>query len=232
VVDQMVVSGATVSVLAVIAFDLVKSQRHIHANTKMMRRLTAAVASTRRPTSLDEALTMSTPGVGFETPGIRELELIGVTLGRTTRNAFPALKTCLESGGQVKIAIVDPYGQAPKEAARRHGVADNQGIFEHRLLATLDLLRYLGGLPIAGDRLCVRLIPFVPGIGLSATNRRSGNGVIAVDLYAHGPDANEPTLTVRRHDTHWYDHFSAEIDRIWADAQPVPMTSPHQATAA
>jgi hypothetical protein len=75
---------------------------------------------------------------------------------------------------------------------------------------------YLAALPKVGDHLQVRLIPFITNVGLAPADRESLDGVIAVDLYAHRPSANEPPLTITAERGHWYVHLSTEFDSIWA----------------
>ncbi|BCJ68136.1 hypothetical protein [Polymorphospora rubra] len=228
VVDQTVVSGATLAVLALVTFDLVSGRRQAQRADRVVQGLAGAMRDLGRPRSFDETLTAAAPATGLgATRTARSIGLVGVTLGRTARTALPDLERCLASGGTVRVAVVDPHGDGPGEAARRHGVPDGAAVFEHRLQTTVDVLRYLAALPAAGDRLEIRLIPFVPNVALTVIDRGAPHGSVTVDLYAHRPTAQEPSLTVTAaRDPRWYAHFGAEFDQIWAAATPLVLTAP------
>jgi hypothetical protein len=200
VVDAQTVSAATLATLALVAFHL----------------------ATRRPASSDVAL-LAPPGRGAEGgPSIHaadDIRIIGVTLNRTIRNHLQELEHRLAQGARVQVAIIDPAGAVPREAARRCAVPDDARVFEHRLRPTLDHLRYLQE---RSSRVEVRLLPFVPAYGLFMIDPGTARGSITVDIYSHRPSGQELVLTLRSNlHRHWYEHFNSEFDRIWASGRPI-----------
>lgn len=200
VVDSRAVSAATLSVLALVAFHL----------------------TARRPTT-PEIVLPGPPALGGDAvPSIREardIRIIGVTLNRTMRTLLHDLEHRLAQGARVQVAIIDPGGGVPREAARRCALPDGARFFEHRLKPTLDLLRYLQA---GSGRIEVRLLPFVPAFGLFMVDSATAGGTITVAIYSHRPSGREVLLTLQpSRDQYWYEHFRSEFDQIWAAGRPV-----------
>lgn len=144
-----------------------------------------------------------------------EIDIVGVTLNRTVRTHAAAIGQCLRRGGTVRVAVIDPYGKVPGEAARRSTNPSGAEAFANRLRPTLDLLGGLTG------RIEVRLLDFVPAFGLLAVDRHRPDGRLHVDIYSHTFDGTEAALTLRAGADHrWYQHFQAELDQIWASGRP------------
>lgn len=208
-VNSEIVSTATLSILAMVSFSLLRSHRPArHAATTPV----GAV-----PTSI---------GPGRGPPPASDIRLVGVSLNRTIRSNLSTLERCLIAGGSVRVVVIDPGTAAPEEAARRSGVPTHGGIFAHRLRPTVDLLRLLAEAPQTADRLQVRLAPFVPSFGLVMVDPDAGHGWLSVEIYSHRPGGVEPSLTLTaEHHPQWYWHFRAEFDQIWTRARPVVAAS-------
>jgi hypothetical protein len=213
--DGPVLSGATLATLAVLAAGA------LHARFKMDGLLDLTRQSLAETPPADRLLHTSTSGIDADLADASEIDIIGVTLNRTVRNHAAALGQCLRRGGTVRVAVIDPHGEVPDEAARRSTAPDAAAIFAHRLRPTLDLLEDLAAAPGAG-RIEVRLLDFVPAFGLLAVNGRRPDGRLHVDIYSHAFGGKEPALTLRAGRDHtWYQHFAGEFDQIWASARPL-----------
>lgn len=195
VVGSGVVSAATLAVLALVALHLVGG----------------------RPAAAASIVTVD----GIVVPDIdraMDIRIVGVTLNRTLRSQLPQLERRLAAGASVRIAIIDPVGGAPAEAARRSAVATEDGVFEHRLQPTIDLLGRLSVWP----GLEVRLLPFVPAFGLFMVDPDSGHGAIVAEVYSH--HVSGPELWIHPHadtDPQVYRHCAAEFERVWASGRPL-----------
>lgn len=205
-----VLAGATLATLGVLAMSTLTGRTQLQNLIDLTRRL-------GDHPSADRMLTTSTSAVDVDLSGAGDIGIIGVTLNRTVRNHLTDLRRCLERGGRVRIAVIDPDGAVTAEAARRC-TAESAEIFRHRLRPTLDLLATLAG----AGRLEVRRLAFVPAFGLLTVDGRD----VHVDIYSHTMGGREPALALRAdRDPLWTRHFQAEFEHIWAAAR-APGTHP------
>ncbi|MEU8661441.1 DUF5919 domain-containing protein [Actinoplanes philippinensis] len=171
------------------------------------------------PPAADRLLTTSTAGVDVDLTGAIDIGIIGVTLNRTVRNHAARLRECVRRGGTVRVAVIDPDGAVIQEAARRSGMPGAVEIFAHRLQPTLDLLAGLAAADGPG-RVEVRLLDFVPAVGILAVDAGRAHGHLHVDIYSHSSGEREPVLTLHAaRDQVWYQHFRDEFERIWASGR-------------
>ena len=201
-------SGATLATLAALAAGSLHSRLQMRGLLELMRRHLV-----EKPPA-DRLLHTSASGAGVDLAHATEIEIVGVTLNRTVRNHAAALGQCLRRGGTVRIAVIDPYGEVPGEAARRSTNPGAAEVFTNRLRPTLDLLDTMTG------RIEVRLLDFVPAYGILAVDRDRPHGRLHVDIYSHTFDGTEAALTLRAGPDHiWYRHFLTELDQIWASGR-------------
>jgi hypothetical protein len=166
VADGPILSGATLATLGVLAAGTLRSRSQIGGLVELTRQHLVD------PPAADRLLHSSTSGVDADLAGATEIDIIGVTLNRTVRNHATALAECLRRGGTVRVAVIEPFGAVLGEAARRSTAPGAADVFAHRLRPTLDLLDELAGL----GRLEVRLLDFVPAVGLLAIDATSSTG--------------------------------------------------------
>lgn len=205
-----VLSGATLATLGVLAAGALHSRFQLGGLLELTRRYLAETPPA------DRLLHSSTSGIDANLADATEIDIIGVTLNRTVRNHAAALGQCLRRGGSVRVAVIDPHGEVLGEAARRSTAPDATDIFAHRLRPTLDLLEELAATPGRG-RVEVRLLDFVPAVGLLAVNGRRSDGRLYVDIYSHAFGGTDPALALQAGRDHtWYQHFLGEFDQIWA----------------
>ena len=212
--DGPVVSGAILATLGILAAGTLYSRHQMEDLLELARQRLVDTPPA------DRLLRCSTSGTDADLADAIEIGIIGVTLNRTVRNHAAALRQCVRRGGTVRIAVIDPRGPVPGEAARRSTTPDAAEIFAHRLRPTLDLLEDVAA-TAGGGRIEVRLLSFVPAFGLLAVNRRRPDGRLHVDIYSHAFSGTEPALTLEAGRDHlWYQHFLGEFDQIWAAGRP------------
>lgn len=218
VVSNDTVAAATLATLAVIAVSMLISRHQMIGLTETVQGVSESVRSQAiEGLSMDRLLPESPSGVGLIHAGARDIAIVGVTLSRTIRSNYDELERRLLAGARIRVALIDPKSGAPMEAARRCSVDDRPEIFEHRLDPALDLLRQLSEMEHAAGSVEVRLLPYVPSVGLILLDAETETGRIYVDVYAHRPVGPEPIIGLRRdRDPRWYRHFAQEFDRIWA----------------
>ncbi|MGW4463969.1 hypothetical protein [Micromonospora sp. NPDC004704] len=225
VASPAIVSAATLSILGLIVFDLLTGRRRMRRLDSAIRDLAKSLGRVGLTESVDRLITAAGPGTVLRIDDAEDIRLVGVTLSRTIRSHLHDLERRLAAGASIRVAILDPDGPGPREAARRNAVPDNARVFEHRLQPTIDLLQHLAaGLDVTG-RLEVRFLQFVPAFGLTLVDPAKVDGRISVDIYSHRPAGPEAVITLNAgRDPIWYRHFASEFDLIWASGQPAPIS--------
>lgn len=225
VVNPGILAAATLATLGLVTIQ----SSYGRAGLSTLAASTSELVAVTRQHLLDRPsadLLLSTPAAGTASDPARatDIRIVGVTLNRTLRTQALTLQRQLEQGAVVRIALLDPHGDAVSEAARRTGVPDNPELFHHRLAPTVDLLRELAGGPARRGRLEVRLLNFVPAVGLVLLDPDESHGRIQVDLYSHRQLGVEPTLTLCAvRDAQSYRHFRQEFDQIWSAGRPADL---------
>jgi hypothetical protein len=217
-----VIAGATLATLGVLTTGTLTGRLQLRRLTDTTTELTALTREgLGGPPSADRLLTTSQAGLEADLGAAHEIAIIGVTLSRTLRNQLHDLRACLHRGGVVRIALIDPSDATVAEAARRSTIPDAPEIFAHRLRPSLDLLRELAASAGPG-RLEMRLIGFVPAVGLQMIDPDEAHGQVRVDIYSHRFAAPEPTLALQAHrDPIWYRHFRQEFEQVWSTGRPL-----------
>ncbi|MFJ7072240.1 hypothetical protein [Streptomyces sp. NPDC098781] len=215
VVGGKVLDAATLATLALLAGGLLGSRRQVSDLAQQVRSHMAGEVSA------EDFLTRDKPDLIGQVRDARDIRIVGVTLSRTLRNLVDELQSRAAAGATIKVALIDPATSAPAEAARRSTVSGRPAVFENRLRPSVDLLRELVESPGTGGRIAVRFLPFVPAFGLVLLDPQRPGGRIHVDIYSHSSASGDAVFTVLPdRDGHWYQHFQAEFDRIWAFGRP------------
>jgi hypothetical protein len=222
VVNSAMLAGATLAMLGLVGAASLGGRLQVTSLGEATAELANLVRE--RPeaaVSVDRLLSVSTSGTGADLPGAVDIRILGVTLCRTLRNTVLTLRSRLDDGATVRIALLEPSPDALQEAARRSTVPGSPELFQHRLQPTIDLLRQLAADAPAG-RFQVRLLSFVPAFGLIITDPSEAHGRVDVDIYSHRLAVGEPTLTLLAdRDRRWYPHFLQEFERIWSTGRPL-----------
>lgn len=215
VVGPTVVGSATLTTLGLLALNSLHGRS---AARSLARSITELGERVGDRASADRLLTPSTSGADLQLGNADDIRIVGVTLARTVRTHYAALRTRLQSGATVRIALIAPQTATVAEAARRSTISDKPEMFHHRLRPTLDLLDDLAERSAAGPgRLHVRLLDFVPAFGLVAIDADKPDGRLRVDIYSHRSGTPEPSLPLfADRDARWFRHFVDEFDRLWA----------------
>ncbi|WP_329109678.1 hypothetical protein OG792_12870 [Micromonospora sp. NBC_01699] len=233
VANPAAVSAATLSILGLIVFDLFTGRRRLRRIDSAIRDLPRSLGKAGLTESVDRLITAAGPGTVLRIDEAQDIRLVGVTLSRTIRSHLHDLERRLAAGASVRVAILDPDGPGPREAARRNAVPDDALVFEHRLQPTIDLLHHLAAGPGVSGRLEVRFLRFVPAFGLTLVDPATSHGRISVDIYSHQPAGPEAVINLDAgRDPIWYRHFASEFDLIWANGQPAPIGGGRRGTDA
>ncbi|MFE2963716.1 hypothetical protein ACFXKC_08505 [Streptomyces sp. NPDC059340] len=132
-----VLAAATLATLALLAGGLLGSRRQVAELAAEVRARAAGGISAEDFFSGDK------PELVQQIRGARDISIVGVTLARTLRNSIDELECRAVAGSVIRIALIDPAGTAPAEAARRSTVPHRPEVYQNRLRTSIDLLREL-----------------------------------------------------------------------------------------
>lgn len=218
--DQIIAAGI-LATLALLALSTLGSRESVEASraeifalsTKLERQLSGRASAheffVREPLNL-------TPE--FEIAD--KIYLAGVTLNRTVRNYLGVLDRRLAVGSSVEILIIDPEGDAPKQALLRDYKKAGDDFIRKRGESTTDMLRAL--LPLSNEQasLLVWYLPYVPSFGLILIDPDKPTGRVYVEIYQHvSLDENPTFILERKHDPYYYDFFVQQYYRLRSGAR-------------
>jgi hypothetical protein len=211
--DVKVLASVTLALLAVLAFSQIRSRRHIADIAGAQRSEPLAFFRTDFPDELESMRGSAS-----------SLLLIGVSMTRTVQaGSMTGLKQMLRSGGKVRVLVLDPTEEVLVRAAgdrRPHGTVE---WLKRRIEFTLEELVNLRE-ATSGD-VEIRVARFVPSMGINVIDVGSADGLIVLQHYEHRPVGEPaPILTLGPGEGFWYEHFTAEAERLWQDGTPWPLS--------
>jgi hypothetical protein len=107
--------------------------------------------------------------------------------------------------------------------ARTHRHDDSPDRIRDQISSSLDTL---GTMKIqTGGRIEVRVLDFLPRIGINGLDLDSPTGTIMVQHYEFKPQSESAPILVLSagEDDPWYSHFVSEAERIWDSAAASPL---------
>lgn len=211
--DVKTLSSVVTALLALLAFSQIRS-----------RRLTEQVRDANRggPASFFEpefpADLISRRAAAFD------ILLIGHSMTRTVQGMRGDIRSILESGGRIRVLVLDPTDEELVAIAdRRISQSLGQGRLRQRILATLDELTSLKSR--TGGRLEIRVSSRISSAGFNCLDVTGKRGLICVQHYEYRPTGEAaPVFTVEPKDAPWYRHFADEAERLWEDGTPWPLS--------
>jgi Domain of unknown function (DUF5919) len=215
VADIKVLASAILGLLAVLAFSQIRSRHNVSQITKAQKPDPLAIFRRTFPDDLDRRRASAS-----------SLLLIGLSMSRTVRGiSQDGLRAILNSGGSVRVLLLDPSNDELVRAASRHRTygTSPEGL-KKRIQGSLDDLRDLAE-NSRGD-LEIRVTSFIPHMSMNVIDAGRRNGLIAVQHYEYRPAAEpSPIFCITPSDAMWFEHFAAEAERIWADGDVWPSVS-------
>jgi Domain of unknown function (DUF5919) len=131
----------------------------------------------------------------------------------------------LASGGAVRILLLDPTDDALIRAAEQHQpVTLHEGRLRPRIQQSLDELEFIR--KTVGGNLSIRVSRFVPRMSVNSVESHDGTSVLIVQHYEHRPAGEHlPIFRLESKDGFWFQHFSAEVERLWASGLDWPLST-------
>jgi len=143
--------------------------------------------------------------------------LLGMTLGRTTREYMYVLGERLIAGAKIRIVILDPTMDALLEqlTLRSSGKTSIE-YWRSRLETIKTVIRVIAETPNAKGILEVGYLPYIPSFGFIMIEPDERNGVCFVELYHHKSAKPNPTFCLHvGSDPDWYKFFREQFEILW-----------------
>ena len=224
VVNNAVVSGTILAVLALLAVSGLETR---HRSEEAGRQLEQLAASLSGDVPADRFLKARMPALEEDMAAAAEIGLVGVTLARTVRDLLPVLDRRLRRGASVRVLVIDKDSAAQTEALARSRGADSPDFYQHRLASTIDLLGVLASAAQDESALQLRVLPYVPTFGMCLIDPAETYGRIHVEVYQHQTIEQNPSFSLRAdRDSHWYQLFARQFETLWSSGQPYQLTIP------
>ena len=224
VVNNAVVSGTILAVLALLAVSGLETR---HRSEEAGRQLEQLAASLSGDVPADRFLKARMPALEEDMAAAADIGLVGVTLARTVRDLLPVLDRRLRRGASVRVLVIDKDSPAQTEALARSRGADSPDFYQHRLASTIDLLGVLASVAQDESALQLRLLPYVPTFGMCLIDPAETYGRIHVEVYQHQTIEQNPSFSLRAdRDSHWYQLFARQFETLWSSGQPYQLTIP------
>jgi len=226
VVQAEVVATVTLATLALLALSTINNREQIAAFQKQVETLSALVEENVLGKIRAESFFLAEePRYEDKFQRAKNIYIAGTTLTRTVTNYLGVFEQRLKEGASIRIVIIDPNGDAAKQAAvRSYGVKDDD-FYRNRIKPTLDLLNILASLPDLKGRLELRFLPYMPSFGLVLVDPDTADGNIYVEIYQHKSLEPHPSFLLNaRRDEKWYRFFRHQFETLWSSARPADPT--------
>jgi uncharacterized protein DUF5919 len=215
--DIKVLSSVVLALLAISALSQIRS-----------RRLTEQIRNAQRPDPTALFQRKFPEDYQQRRAGAFDLLLIGLSMTRTVQSMRADMVALLAKGGRLRVLTLDPANDSLTDAAEGL-VTDNLGYgkLRERIRTSLDDLVTLRA--VTNGRLEIRVLATIPTAGFNCVDVTSPDGRIYVMHYEHRPPGEaSPVFTLKPGDIPWFQHFTAEAERLWESGTPWPLSSAEQ----
>ncbi|GAA3291688.1 hypothetical protein ACFFON_08720 [Arthrobacter citreus] len=210
-----ILNPVIVTMLGVLAFSQLRSREQISSVTKTWRGMRTDFLLFDFPPEYRTAQTAVSHNYFFS----------GITMNRTLQMMRVHLTRVLRNGGSVRILLPDPRDDSLMEMiarTRSHRSAEQiRNDIENSLRGACELSQSgIGNLE-------VRVVKFLPAIGINAMDLGHQTKSIMVQMYEFNPaDLSEPApiFFLTAADRSWISHYEAQIHRLWENGIPYPDT--------
>lgn len=221
ITDVKTTSAVVVALLALLAFSQIKSRRAIEQIRAESRGGAAALFAPDFPADLAARRAQA-----------RDVLLIGHSISRTVQSMRSDMVSILNSGGRVRVLVLDPTDETILRAAN-HRMPDivEPNHLRSRVMATLDELTSVR--VRAGGRLEVRVFSSILSAGFVCLDATTPQGLVVVQYYEfRNVHESAPIFTLERSDGAWYHHFVDEAERLWDAGTDWPLSPEARAARA
>lgn len=217
ILDPAALASATLSLLAVLALSQIRSRDQL-----------SQIASTRQVNPLSRFLVDFPPDRNDRRKICKDWLYVGLSMIRIAQESRKDISRIIRSGGRVRLLLLDPTNDMLVRAVDEgSAVPEGRESLAARIEGVLSDLLQLKNL-IGGD-FEIRVSNFLPKIGAHAFDMATSAGVIVIQHWEHkSPQEPAPIFRFDRTDGYWYDHFAAELERIWDSGIEWPVSIAHR----
>ncbi len=197
--------------LACLGILLLSALRNEHHNTELSQKL-----SDRNDSFFLEEFP---PSIRTDIQNAKELWIVGVSQTTQVRTYFSEIRNVVQSGGIVKVLLVDPSGIAAEMASVRVFGRANLERTRNEIQASLEDFCELRA--TASKRVEIRIINHPLGQGVIAINPSTASGVLYIGNYPFKTQGgSKPKFLLRTMDGRWYDFYKSELINMWDNGSP------------
>lgn len=151
-----------------------------------------------------------------------QIDIVGITLGNTTKSFVNDLSRRLEAGARIRFILISKeedvleqvvrrsFGQPPPEAQ----------YYRDRINAALTLIRIIAGTQNASGTLEIGLLPYVPSFGSIVVDPDTANGKALIEIYHHNSQKPSPKFSLSEdNDPQWFFFFKEQFDLMWEQCE-------------
>jgi hypothetical protein len=143
----------------------------------------------------------------------KTLDWMAVSFHTMTRPYEKELTTCLSSGGQIRLLLVDPTSDVPKTLAKLGYSAGDSEIIINDITSTLRVISNWKK-KIPDCNIEVRYLHGQPPYRLTIVDRTQSNGYVRVRIPSV-LGSEMPVITLHSSDE-WYDFFVNQFEKLWS----------------
>ena len=150
-----------------------------------------------------------------------EIFLLGMTLGRTTREHMHSLGQRLVSGAHIRIVILDPEIDALLNQLSLRSTGNTTVEYWRSRLQTVQMvIHVISETPNATGELEVGYLPYIPSFGFAVFDLEGENGNCYIELYHHESAKPNPMFRLSAtKDGDWYRFFREQAEILWASCR-------------
>ncbi|AJK69588.1 hypothetical protein [Corynebacterium marinum] len=140
----------------------------------------------------------------------------GETMGRTMTAMQRHIRRVLREGGSTRILLPNPDNHELMKAIAKGRSDRSAATIKSSIKHSFELAQECRN---AGGNLELRTTDIMPHISINGWDIEHPAGKIMVQMYEYRPDGTEraPVFLLEADDGKWFDHFRAQIERLWAD---------------
>lgn len=143
--------------------------------------------------------------------------LLGMTLGRTSREYMYVLSERLVAGAKIRVVILDQKeDDLLKQLSLRSSGKTSAEYWRSRLQTVETVIRVIADTPNAKGTIEVGYLPYIPSFGFAMIEPDEQSGSCFVELYHHKSAKPNPTFFLRcSSDPDWYRFFREQFEVLW-----------------
>lgn len=204
--SEDVLRAAVVVLLGVLAFSQLMSRFQVEEVAATWRRARTEIFSDDFP-----------PGYGDAQRTVsKSYFYAGETMGRTMTAMQRHIRRVVGEGGSIRILLPNPDNHELMEAIAKGRTGRGATTIKNSIKHSFELAEECRN---PGGKLELRTTDIMPHISINGWDIEHPVGKIMVQMYEYKPDGTEraPVFLLEADDGEWFDHFRAQIERLWAD---------------